>query len=267
MIEEIIKIKSELKKIEEKLKDGISKEDKNSLKNKLENLEKDIEYKTDEGKINENDSNVLIDEITKLRKELGRIKETQKEGKAKPAESIKQETSNDKQEKSTENENKVGKTNEKPEQTTEKKELKKETKPDVKKPKKNEAKVNGRSLPISTKHSVALCNFIRNKDIDLAINLLNEVVQMKKPVPMKGEIPHKKGIMSGRYPVKASKEFIKLLNSLKANALYNEIELEKLKLFCKANTASRPYRRFGRTRFKRSHIELKLIPKTIGGKK
>jgi len=43
---------------------------------------------------------------------------------------------------------------------------------------------------------------------------------MKKAVPMKGEIPHRKGIGTGRYPVKASAFFIKLLkNFIKSTAV------------------------------------------------
>ena len=127
-------------------------------------------------------------------------------------------------------------------------------------PKKTEAVVNGKDLPISTKHSVAICDYIRGKDIDRAISMLEQVEQMKNPIPMKGEIPHRKGkIMSGRYPINASREFIKLLKSLKSNAVTNELELEKYVLFCVPNMASRPHRRFGRTKFKRTHVTLKLI--------
>jgi len=143
---------------------------------------------------------------------------------------------------------------------TEKKEDKKEAKKETK-PKKTEAIVNAKSLPISTKHSIAICNMIRNKDIDEAISLLERAEKGKIPVLMRGEIPHRKGkgIMSGRYPTKALGYFIKSLKSLKANALINELELEKYKIFCKADVASRPYRRFGRGRFKRTHLTLKLI--------
>lgn len=130
----------------------------------------------------------------------------------------------------------------------------------VDRPKKTDAVVNGRNLPISTKYAVAICNYIRGKNIDKVILMLEEVEKFKKPVPMKGEIPHRKGkIMSGRYPIKAVREFIKVLKSLKANAIVNELELEKYVLFCKANIASRPYKRFGRARFKRTHVTLKLI--------
>tara|TARA_Y100000310_G_scaffold22873_1_gene21853 strand:+ start:1246 stop:1803 length:558 start_codon:yes stop_codon:yes gene_type:complete len=172
-----------------------------------------------------------------------------------------------------------------PEKVEEKKEVAKapekkeeEKKPEVKKsepskPKKTEAVVNGQNLPISTKHAIAICKYIRGKGVDKAISMLEEVEKMKKAVPMKGEIPHRKGkIMSGRYPIKAVKEIIKLLKSLKSNAVVNELELEKYVIFCVPNVAARPYRRFGRTRFKRTNLMLKLIQpikkkKKQGGKK
>jgi len=148
---------------------------------------------------------------------------------------------------------------EKPITDINKKEKSETKKPIENKPKKTEAVVNGKSVPISTKHSIAICNMIRNKEIDKAILLLEQAEQKRIPVPMKGEIPHRKGIMSGRYPVNALSHFIKSLKVLKANALANELELEKYVIFCKANIASRPYRRFGRGKFKRTHVEIKLI--------
>ncbi len=122
-----------------------------------------------------------------------------------------------------------------------------------------EASVNGKNLSISIKHAVAICNLIRNKDIESAIKILEEVTMLKRAVPMSGEIPHRRGIMSGRYPVKGSRIIINLLKSLKANALVKEIELEKFKIYAMPNVASRPYKRFGQGRMKRSHIMLKLI--------
>ena len=133
-------------------------------------------------------------------------------------------------------------------------------------PKKSEAVVNGRDLRISTKHSVAVCNFIKNKNIDDALAHLEEVSKMKRAIPMRGEIPHRKGkMMSGRYPLNAVKAFIRLLKSLKANAINHELELEKVKLACMANVASRPMKRFGQGKHKRSHVQIKLIP--MGAKK
>ncbi|HJO14623.1 MAG TPA: uL22 family ribosomal protein [Candidatus Pacearchaeota archaeon] len=149
---------------------------------------------------------------------------------------------------------------------------KKEEKKDKKKvktpaePNRSEAVVNGRDLRISTKHSVAVCNFIKNKNIDDALAHLEEVSKMKRAIPMRGEIPHRKGkMMSGRYPLNAVKVFILLLKSLKANAINHELELEKVKLACMANVASRPMKRFGQGKHKRSHVQIKLIP--MGAKK
>jgi large subunit ribosomal protein L22 len=140
------------------------------------------------------------------------------------------------------------------------KEAKKEKKKDETRPKKTEAVVNISGLPISTKHSIAICNFIRGKNIDNAIAILGDVQRLKRAVPMKGEIPHRKGnIMSGRYPIKAAEEFIKMLKSLKSNAIANELELEKYVIFCKSNVASRPYRKSGRARGKRTNVQIKLI--------
>lgn len=129
-------------------------------------------------------------------------------------------------------------------------------------PKKIEAVVNGRDLRISTKHAVAVCNYIKNKDVDIAIRDLEEVGKMRKPIPMRGEIPHKKGMMSGRYPINAVYDIIRLLKSVKSNALSHEIELEKVKIACMANVASRPAKRFGQGRHKRSHVQIKLIPRS-----
>lgn len=126
--------------------------------------------------------------------------------------------------------------------------------------KKNEAVVNGKDIKISLKHAVAVCKFIKNKSIEEAINKLEEVKKMKIAVPMKGEIPHRKGMMSGRYPINAVKEFLILLKSLKANAINNELELEKLKLASMANVASRPIKRLGKGYHKRAHVQIKLIP-------
>ena len=68
---------------------------------------------------------------------------------------------------------------------------------------------------------------------------------------------HGKGIMAGRYPIEAVKEFIKLVKQLKANALHHEVEIEKCVISCKANKAPRPFKKGG-ARAKRAHIFLKL---------
>lgn len=136
-----------------------------------------------------------------------------------------------------------------------------QTKPKIKK---SEVIVNGRNLPISTKYSSAICRFIKKKKIGDAIADLEQVLVNKKAVPMKGEIPHRKGkgIMSGRYPKKASKYFVKLLKSLQANANANELD-NPLIVEAVANIGSRPYGRFGRIRRKRTHVKIKAKEKKL----
>ncbi len=150
------------------------------------------------------------------------------------------------------------------------------TKKDVKKKptekpkvKKSEAIVNGAGLPLSTKTSVAICKFIKGKNIPKAIADLEQVIVKKKAVPMKGEIPHRKGkIMSGRFPKNASESFIRLLKNLQANANANGLD-EPIITEAMANIASQPYGKFGRVRKKRSHVLIKAKEKKMkkGAKK
>lgn len=134
---------------------------------------------------------------------------------------------------------------------------------------KTKASVNGKDLPISTKQAVALCSFIRKKNPKQAITLLEQVTKKKIAVPMKGEIPHRHGMSKpGRYPVKASQQFIKLLKSLIANATVKGLDAESLMIEkAMANKASRSIRAtrlaFGRKKFKRTHILLEATEKEI----
>lgn len=127
------------------------------------------------------------------------------------------------------------------------------------KEKKIEVIVKAYNIPISTKEAVAVCKFINKKVIGRAISDLESVIKIKKAVPMKGEIPHRKGnIMSGRYPQKAAKNFIVLLKSLLGNANLNEIE-EPLIFEAYANIGVRPFGRFGRYRRKRTNLVIKAV--------
>jgi len=192
--------------------------------------------------------------IEEKKEEIKKIVET-------PKEPVKEETKPEETKKVEEKKEVSEKTEES------KEEEKKEEKPVQTKPKikKTKAVVDSNNLPISTKYSIAICKFIKGKKIEKAIEDLNQVVLKKKAVPMKGEIPHRKGrIMSGRFPKKASEHFIKLLKSLSGNANFNEIE-QPIIIEAIANIGSRPYGRFGRIRRKRTHV--KIVAKNIQKKK
>ena len=134
---------------------------------------------------------------------------------------------------------------------------KKVSKKEVPKVKKTEVSARGVNLPISTKDAKFVCKFIVKKRIGDAIRDLEQVEVGRKAVPMKGEIPHQKGkgMMSGRFPKKASKNFIILLKSLAANANEGNLD-EPIIVEAMANMAARPYGRFGRTQKKRTHVKI-----------
>jgi ribosomal protein L22 len=158
-----------------------------------------------------------------------------------------------------------------PEKKVEEKKVEEKTekKTEVKIAKKKDVVVNGRSLGISTKYSMAICNMIRRRTIDEALKMLEEALEFKRVIKMNDrEVPHKKGkgVMAGRNPQKAIAEFIRMVKQLKANATAQEVEYESMVISCKANLASRPYRRRGH-RFKRTHVSLKLEEKKTKGAK
>src|SRR3989338_7007913 len=86
-----------------------------------------------------------------------------------------------------------------------------------------EAIANGASLKISTKQSIEICRLLRNKTTEKAKKLLERVIEKKQAVPYirhNHEIPHRKGnMMAGRYPIKASKEILRLIKNAEANAI------------------------------------------------
>jgi ribosomal protein L22 len=144
---------------------------------------------------------------------------------------------------------------------TEKKE-KTETKK-VENLKRDSVSVKGFGLGISPKESFSFCNMIRDRTVDTAIRMTEEVLLYKRVVKMNNrEVPHQhgRGVMAGRFPMNTAKEFLKMLKSLKANAIHHEIELEKAVISCKADFASRPYKRGG-ARMKRTNVIMSLAKK------
>ena len=83
------------------------------------------------------------------------------------------------------------------------------------------ARAYGRELPLAWKKSVELARQLRGKTVDQAREYLEKVIALKQPVPMKKYkrwVAHKSGVGPARYPVKAAKAFLKILESAVANA-------------------------------------------------
>jgi large subunit ribosomal protein L22 len=123
-------------------------------------------------------------------------------------------------------------------------------------------KALGRSLPISTKQSIEVCNWIRNKEVGKAKKMLDKVMQMKQAVPYRrfhGDTGHKTGIGPGRYPVKTCGEIKEMLDKIEASASQKGLNTESLVItHISAQKAARQwhYGRKKRRMQKRTHIEI-----------
>ena len=95
-------------------------------------------------------------------------------------------------------------------------------------PKEHQATVRGRDLDISTKFATEISNNIRNKSIKTAKQILSDVISQKRPISFRRynrDLGHKAGLSSARYPIKASKVILKLLEELQANSEFKELLL------------------------------------------
>mgnify|MGYP001162247843 FL=1 len=138
--------------------------------------------------------------------------------------------------------------------------------------KENMARAFGRSLPISFKQSVEICEFIRNKNVGYAKGVLRKVIDHEQAVPFKRfntNIGHKKNIMAGRYPKRASMEILNLMSSVEANAQFKGLNTANLVItHINANKASKVMH-FGRKRSrlsKRTNIEIVVQEKAADKK-
>jgi len=100
--------------------------------------------------------------------------------------------------------------------------------------KENYATVNGRDLPVSTKHCIEICNFIRGKGLLQSKELLQKAIDQKIAIPFrvhKRDISHKpRKAGPGRYPAKACKAVLGLLESLETNAQNKGLDTASLYL-------------------------------------
>ncbi|MCH7974400.1 MAG: 50S ribosomal protein L22 [Bacteroidetes bacterium] len=133
--------------------------------------------------------------------------------------------------------------------------------------KENMARTIGRSMPISFKHSIEICNVIRGKNVNYAKEVLSNVIKEKHAIPFKRfnhHVGHKRNIAAGRYPKKASKEILSLINSVEANAQFKGLSTSNLIIkHISADKASTTMR-FGRKRSrraKRTNVEVVLQEK------
>ncbi len=137
------------------------------------------------------------------------------------------------------------------------------------------AKVFGKNLRISPKHSVELSRAIRGMKVEDAKTFLLQVKEKKRAVPFrkhKKKVGHKRLFKwyAGRYPVKASERFYRLLEEAESNAEYKGLDTERLRIIhvsaCKGRTfpgfTSRAYGRSSPYNHETTNVE--LIVKEVG---
>lgn len=131
--------------------------------------------------------------------------------------------------------------------------------------KEHEAKAIGKDLSISTKDSIEISNFIRGKTLEKVRKQLLDVLEKKRAIPYKRfnmSRGHKPGkIAAGRYPIKATAHFLKLIDSVEANAHNKGLDTSSLYLYhVVSNRSSTPwhYGRQRRRKMKRTNVEIRV---------
>ena len=92
-------------------------------------------------------------------------------------------------------------------------------------------------LHISPKHAREICRTLRGMRASLAKAYLEDVVALKRAVPFKRyrrNVAHRHGLVgwdAGRYPEKAAKAVLIVLENALANAEYKGLEAEKMRIY------------------------------------
>jgi large subunit ribosomal protein L22 len=121
------------------------------------------------------------------------------------------------------------------------------------------AKAQSVNMDVSFKHCAEICREIKGMKLLRAREFLKNVIERKEFVPFRRYnrgVGHRKGGTPGRYPEKASKLILKILDNVQANAEFKGMDEEKLKVVhAQAHSGPTYDRRFSKGRWKRANIE------------
>lgn len=131
--------------------------------------------------------------------------------------------------------------------------------------KENMARALFKDLDISVKTSIEIANFIRGRSTEEAKKILNRVILKKQAIPYKrftDGVGHRAGagIGPGRFPFKASKQFIAIIETAEANAQAKGLSTNLKIVHLAAQKGTNQYHagRQRRRMFKRTHLEIVL---------
>lgn len=128
----------------------------------------------------------------------------------------------------------------------------------------NTARVVGRSLSVSHKQSIEICNSIRGKETQRAKTILQEAIDGKQAIPFtrfNTDMGHKSGERRGpgRYPRKCAKAILELIESAESNAQFKGFSTKNLviKHICSQKAPGTwHYGRQRRRQAKNTHVEI-----------
>jgi large subunit ribosomal protein L22 len=98
------------------------------------------------------------------------------------------------------------------------------------------ARASGREIRVSHKSAREVCKTIKGMMLTQAKQYLRDVMVKKKPVPFRRftkKLGHRHGLeraYAGRYPVKAAKQILKVLEGAQANAENKGLDTERLRV-------------------------------------
>jgi len=134
------------------------------------------------------------------------------------------------------------------------------------------AKAIAKNQQVSTKYATEICREIRDKKVSKVEKRLQRIAKGKEFLPLRQynkKVAHRKGnavsgVKSGRFPVKACNVFLKILESVKANADFKGLDSENMVIahcFASRGFARRSMQPKGhiagkRRRRKSTHIEI-----------
>jgi large subunit ribosomal protein L22 len=98
------------------------------------------------------------------------------------------------------------------------------------------AKASAREIRVSHKSAREVCKTIKGMMLNKAKRYLTEVMAKRKPVPFRRytkKLGHRHGLeraFVGRYPVKAAKHVLKVLEGAEANAENKGLDIDRLRI-------------------------------------
>jgi len=133
-------------------------------------------------------------------------------------------------------------------------------------------RASGRELRVSHKHAREVCRTIKGMMLTQAKQYLRDVMDKKRAVPFrrfKKKLGHRHGLekaYAGKYPVKAAKHILKIVEGAEANAEYKGLDTERLRIIHASTSQGMKIKRYmmraqGRSTQKfetSSHIEIVL---------